>query len=131
MYQCHLKFGIICANFFLEFHDNILIIWIGLYVAFIDFTCISVQILRYSCIPFSQNNGFSKVKCSHVKWKHDSIFYDYHIYPNEQWVDSKWFYTMVYAAFTKATKMSLPDILTWWETIWSNGFLRKDVEKVG
>ena len=27
--------------------------------------------------------------------------------------------------------MSLSDILTWWETTWSNGFVRKDVKKVG
>ena len=84
-------------------------------------------------ISLPLKDGFSHVKNAYIKGAYYSICDDYGVDANETWMHGNWFYTTDYPIFgheVKATERSPPDDLTRWIITQSNGFTKKDIEKI-
>ena len=84
-------------------------------------------------IPLPHKDGFTKVKNAYIKSAYYSICDRYGVDADETWMHGDWFYTTNYGIYghqVKAMKRSPPDNVTQWIITQSNGFTRKDIEKI-
>ena len=135
MYRCQLNFAMFCVTSALgiswQHLDHPRLLVRSVYRFHVHFHVRLILHELGNSLP--HEDGFSKVKNSHIQSAYYSLCDDYGVDLSETWMYGDWFYTTDYANFgheVKATERYPPDNLIQWIITQPRGFTRKGIEQI-